>query len=180
MARIPYADPATASEEVRDLLGRLPVPLNVFRMMAVAETNFRPLIALGSSILAQQQLDARLRELIILRVAKLSRCQYEWVQHVPIALASGCTEAEVQAIEHDDLSGFDARARATLELATEMLHHVRASDAVLAAARAHLSDREVVETIVAVGFYMMVARLLETTGVDIDPPAGTRVVDAAK
>jgi AhpD family alkylhydroperoxidase len=180
MARIPYADPATASEDVRDLLARLPVQLNVFRMMAVAETNFRPLIALGSSILAQQQLDARLRELLILRVARLSRCQYEWVQHVPIALAAGCTEAEVKAIERDELGGFDARTRVALELGSEVLHNVRASDATLAAARAHLSDREVVEAVVAVGYYMMVARLLETTGVDLDAPAGTRVVDAIK
>jgi hypothetical protein len=43
-----------------------------------------------------------------------------------------------------------------------------------------LSPREIVELILAIGFYMTVARLLETTSVDLDPPAGTRVVDSLR
>jgi len=34
MARLPYVDPATAPKEVRQILERLPVSLNIFRMMA--------------------------------------------------------------------------------------------------------------------------------------------------
>ena len=92
MARLPYVDPATAPPKVREVLERLPVQLNIFRMMAHAETNFRPLLRLGASILGEQKLDARLRELAILRVAKLSPARYEWVQHVPIAKAVGATD----------------------------------------------------------------------------------------
>ena len=91
MARLPYVDPATAPEAVRELLDRLPVKLNVFHMMAHAETDFRPLVGLGSAILGHQQLDPKLRELVILRVATLSPARYEWVQHVPIARATGST-----------------------------------------------------------------------------------------
>ena len=42
------------------------------------------------------------------------------------------------------------------------------------------TPREIVETILTCGFYMTMARLTETTRTDIDPPAGTRVVDALK
>ena len=69
MARLPYVDPATASEDVRTLLERLPVRLNVFRMMAHAENDFRPLVGLGTAILGRQKLSPKLRELAILRVA---------------------------------------------------------------------------------------------------------------
>jgi hypothetical protein len=31
---------------------------------------------------------------------------------------------------------------------------------------------------VTVSYYMMIARLLESTAVDIDPPAGTAVIDS--
>jgi hypothetical protein len=39
------------------------------------------------------------------------------------------------------------------------------------------SPREVVELIVAIGYYMMMARLTETTRTDLDPSAGTRIMD---
>ena len=36
------------------------------------------------------------------------------------------------------------------------------------------------ELILTVGYYMMIARLLESTAVDLDPPAGTSVIDAIR
>jgi alkylhydroperoxidase family enzyme len=182
MARLPYVDPATAAAPVREILEQLPVKLNIFRMVAHAETALRPFLGLGSAILARQQLDPKLRELVILRVATLSPSRYEWVQHVPIARATGATEAQVAALERGDVEGgcFDPLERAVLGFATEVLRDVRASDATFAALAARLSPREIVELVLTVGYYMLVARLLETTAVDLDPPAGTRVVDALR
>ena len=182
MARLPYVDPATAPEAVRDVLARLPVSLNIFHMMAHAETSLRPLLGLGTSILAQQQLSPKLRELAILRVARLSPAEYEWVQHVPIALATGATQAQVDALQRGDIEAacFDAIERIVLRFTTEVLRDVRASDATFAELAGRLSPREIVELILTVGYYMMIARLLETTAVDIDQPAGTRVVDALR
>jgi alkylhydroperoxidase family enzyme len=179
MARLPYVDPATAPEEVRDVLDRLPVKLNVFRMMAHATTDFRPLIGLGTAILGRQKLSAKLRELTILRVAALSRARYEWVQHVPIAQATGATEAQVAALECGDIAAdaFDPTEQAVLRFTTEVLRDVRASDAAFAEVARHLSPQEIVELVVTVGYYMLIARLLETTAVDLDPPAGTKITD---
>ena len=155
MARLPYIDPATAPEHVRELLERLPVKLNVFRMMANAESDFRPLVGLGTAILGRQKLSPKLRELAILRVAALER-------------------GDIAA------DAFDPLERAVLRFATEVVRDVRASEATFAALAQHLSAREIVELIVTVGYYMMIARLLETTAVDLDPPAGTKVVDAIR
>ena len=43
-----------------------------------------------------------------------------------------------------------------------------------------LSAREIVELILTIGFYMTMARVTETTRTDLDPPAGTKVVDALR
>jgi alkylhydroperoxidase family enzyme len=179
MARLPYVDPATASPQVQETFARLPVPLRVFQMMAHAETAFRPLIALGTAILGAQELSPMLRELVILRVAALSPSRYEWGQHVPIALAVGATADQVAAVERGDVEAacFDARTRLGLRFATEVLRDVRASDATFADAKAAFSPREIVELILTVGYYMTVARILETTAVDLDEPAGTLVTD---
>ena len=182
MARLPYVDPRTAPAEVRDLLARLPADLNVFRMMAHAETDFRPLVQLGTAILGRQKLSPALRELTILRVAALSAARYEWVQHVPIAAATGVTPEQVAAVERDDVEAtcFGALERAVLRFATEVVRDVRASDATFATLAGMLSAQEIVELILTVGYYMLIARLLETTAVDLEPAAGTKVIDALR
>jgi 4-carboxymuconolactone decarboxylase len=182
MARIPYLDPESASEEVRKTFDQLPVQLNVFRMVANAESCFRPFIGLGTSILGAQQLDARLRELVILYVAALWNGRYERNQHVPIAKAVGATDDQIRAIDDGriDDACFSAADKAILKFTGEVVEHGKASDPTFAAASEHLSPREIVELVLAIGFYTTVAMLCETTDVDIDPPADTKVVDAAR
>ena len=175
MARLPYVDATELSPEVADLLDRVP-PLRIFRMVAHAETCLRPFMRFGSAILTEQALDAMLRELAILRVADLSGAEYEWVQHVPIARTAGVTDAQIDALQAGDTTAacFDELERLVLEFTTEVVHEVRASDATLESLTAHLPTRHVVELTLAIGYYMLVARVLETTGVDLDPPLDPR------
>src|SRR3954462_15765693 len=102
MARLPYVEPSDAPEHVREALDRLP-PLNIFKLLANAETCFRPFLRLGQAILTQQELDPVLRELAILRVARLTPAEYEWVQHVEIAKAVGASEEQVAALEANNI-----------------------------------------------------------------------------
>jgi alkylhydroperoxidase family enzyme len=173
MARLPYVVPEKASPEVKQTFSQLPTILNVFKMMAHADMNFRPLVRLGSTILAQQKLSAKLRELAILRVANLSGSRYEWVQHLSLAMLVGATRAQVDAIEKGDVDAacFDDTERLVLHFATEVLRDARCSDEMFAAMRQTFSPQEIVELVLAVGYYMMIARLCEVTGVDIEPPS---------
>jgi alkylhydroperoxidase family enzyme len=182
MARIPYVELANASQEVRDTFAELPVDLNIFKMVANAETCFRPFLGLGTSILGRQQLDHKIRELVILHVAKLWNGRYERNQHVPIAKAVGASDAEIEAIDAGriDADCFNAAERAILAFTTEVVENGRAGDATFAAVAGFLSPREIVELVLAIGFYTTVAMLCETTDVDIDPPADTKVIDAAR
>ncbi|HEX8647740.1 MAG TPA: carboxymuconolactone decarboxylase family protein [Thermoleophilaceae bacterium] len=180
MARLPYVDPEAAPQPVREALERVP-PINVFRMVANAETAFRPWLAFGGALLSSLELDARLRELVILHVGRLSGAEYEWVQHVPIAHAVGASEEDVAAIERGEVDAdcLGADVRAALRFTTEVVRDVRASDAALAALREHLSPREVVELLLVIGQYMMVARVAETAGIEIDE-GGAAVAEAAR
>jgi alkylhydroperoxidase family enzyme len=180
MARLPYVDLESAPEKVRETMERLPVKLNVFRMMANADTCFRPLLQLGSAILGGLALPARLRELLILQVGKGSPAPYEWTQHVPIARVAGASDEQIAAVERGDFAAacFDARERAALRAGAELLRAPKLSDAAFAELERHFPPREIVEILVTVGYYMMLARLLESTAVDIDPPAGTAVIDS--
>jgi alkylhydroperoxidase family enzyme len=180
MARIPYVEIDTAPTAVKETFEKLPAKLNIFKIMAHAETNFRPLIMLGTSILTQQQLPAKLRELAILRVARLSHAEYEWVQHVPIAKMTGASDEQVAALERDDATAacFDPVERIVLGATDEIVRDGGPSDTTFAELRSHFSNREIVELVLAVGFYMVMARLMISTRIDVDEPQGHRILSS--
>jgi len=182
VARLPLIDPETTSGDIRASFDRMPVKLNIFRMMAHAEANMIPAMRLGNSILHKQKLSAVNRELLILQAAQLEGGAYEWRQHVPIALGVGATQAQIEAVERGDYSdaSLNEAERALLVFGREVVEKVRVQDAVFAGVRKHFSDQEIVETIVALGFYMMMARLTEATETDLDPAAGMQVYDGGK
>lgn len=179
MARLKYVDSSTLDAPARTLLARLP-DLNIFKMAAHASANFRHLIGLGSTILGRQKLDARLRELAILRVAALSEAEYEWAQHEPLARGVGATDIEVAAARSGDVTGVDEVVASVLSFTAELVAQVRVSDSTLARARRHLDERETVELIVAVGYYMMLARLMVTCGIEPDPAVGMELANSAR
>jgi alkylhydroperoxidase family enzyme len=181
VARLPYADPEQAAEPVRDALARVP-PLNIFLMMANAETAFRPWLRWGAALLGDLDLDPLLRELAILRVARLTpHAEYEWVQHVPLAQAVGATGEQVTALERDDPGAacFSADQQAVLRFTTEVVRDARAADETLARLKQVLSPREIVELLMVIGQYMMVGRVMATTGMELDEPAGPEALRAA-
>jgi alkylhydroperoxidase family enzyme len=99
------------------------------------------------------------------------------VQHVPIAERAGCTKEQIAALEalrFDDAS-LDARAVAMLRLVRGVVREVAAGEAAVEEARRHFSPQEIVEIILTCGFYMTMARLTETTRVEVDPPPGVSV-----
>src|SRR5215467_2312205 len=75
------------------------IKLNIFKMMAHAETNFIPAMRFANSILHKQKLSHVNRELLILLVAHWENGAYEWRQHVPIALGVGVTQRQIDCIE---------------------------------------------------------------------------------
>jgi alkylhydroperoxidase family enzyme len=182
MPRIPYVNRATAPAPVREALERLPVDLNIFRMLANADTLFRPFLGLGTAILGSMELSPRTRELVILHVGRVSRGEYEWVQHVPIGEAVGVTKEQIAALERGDTTAacFSAEDKAVLRFTTEVLRDVKASEAAFNEVREYFEPRRIMELILTIGYYMIIARVTETTDIDVDGPAGTRIVDAVK
>ena len=177
MARMPYVDPASAPPPVREALEALP-PLNIFRTLAQAETAFRPALRLGAAILGQGELDPRRRELAILRTAAATGAEYEWIQHEAIARGVGATDDQIDAVRRGVLhsDAFDDDDRLVLNCAEELLRDDGIRETTFAAVKERLSDREIVELILAVGYYRMLAGLMNSVAIDLDEPLGDDVV----
>ncbi|MGC4879802.1 carboxymuconolactone decarboxylase family protein [Micromonospora sp. DT43] len=176
MSRLPYVNPTDAPAPVREAL-QAALPLNFFRVMAHAETAFPAWMRWGGTLLKGLALAPLLREIAILRVAGLSDVRYEWVQHEPIARSVGATDEMIHALGRDEIEAdcFSADQRAVLRFTTEIVRDVRPSGATLAALTALLSPREVVELLMVIGQYMMIARVAVTADLEVDEPMGAAV-----
>ena len=173
MARIPYPNPEDLPEKIRVAAEKLP-PLNIMKMFLNAPTNAIPLLAFGQSILTKQELDAHLRELAILRVAHLTGANYEWTQHVPLAKETGVTDAQVEALPQGaDSDAFNELEKRVIRFTDEVTQDVKASAETFAALEKDLGPRQMVELALAIGFYGMVARVMESFEVELESTAGT-------
>jgi AhpD family alkylhydroperoxidase len=173
VARIPYVEPADAPEEIAALLDRLP-PMNVFRMLAHAEPEFRKFISFSDALLRKSDVDKWLLELAILRVGHLSDAPYEINQHEALARAVGGTDEKIAAIANwPDTDVFTAEEVLVLRYTDDVVRNVRASDETFEPLRDRLSAQGLVELTMAIGFYMMVSRLLNTFDVDIEDGGDT-------
>lgn len=174
MARVRLVTTQEAAAEIRPILERQERDggevLNLHRALANAPGVLRNFMRLGNSLLLHGMLPPRLRELAILRVARLTAARYEWAHHLPIALRAGVTQAEVEAIAAwESAPVFGETERAVLRYVDEVTLHIRVPAPVFEALRACLSEGEVVELTMVAGYWGMVARLLEALEVDVEP-----------
>ena len=182
MARVPYRTADDAEDRLREVLEAGP-QLNIFRLMAQADSAFIPWLRWGGALLGELELDAVLRELAILRVARLTPgAEYEWVQHEPIALAVGSRQEQVDALRRDDIGAgcFSAGEKAILRFTTEVVKNAVVDDDTFAATAEVLSPREIVELIMVIGQYMLVGRVMAALQIDMDEPIGGAALGAVE
>lgn len=168
MARLPYPDPT--APELAPLVARITAErgkvLNLYRMLLHSPVIAEGWLKLFTAIRHQATLPGAIRELVILRIAVINRADYEFGQHLPIALREGVTEAEVAALKSGDFAGFDAKTRAVLALCDAMTTDVHVSDAVFQDAARHFTHQEMVELVATVAGYNLVSRFLEAVAID--------------
>ena len=144
-------------------------PLNVFRMVARAPASLEPFIHLARSILGGAQLDAKLRELAVLRVTHLAGSAYAFQQHVVLGKALGLRDAQITAVVADGpVTELDEAGNLACQVADEITLEVRLSDETLAQIVEGFGERRATELILACSYFNMVARFLESTRVPVD------------
>ncbi len=166
-ARIPLPTDDELAPEVRAMLEKVP-PLNVFRMVAGTRGGLRPFLQLGAAVLSGA-MDARRREIAVLRVAHATDAGYERAQHERLARLAGVTEAEIAAIAVEEpVASLDEEACLICRVADEITRDVRLSDEALARLIERYGAREASDVILLVSFYNLVSRFLESTRVELE------------
>ena len=177
MARVEDLKPETLTPEQKAIHDRIAGsrggtvrgPFAIWlRQPAIADAADR----LGTT-LRNGDLDLRLFELMVLLVARHWSAQYEWFAHERHAREVGLTEPVIEAIRHrrkPELERDDERL--LYELVTEMNETRTLSQPTYDRAVAMLGLDHVIELITSLGFYTMVAIMLN--GFDAPVPGGER------
>jgi 4-carboxymuconolactone decarboxylase len=119
--------------------------------------------ALGDYLRERSAFPPRLSEFMILIAAKHWTQQYEWSLHGPIAIRAGVEPAIVDAIAKGGRPATMSDDQATLyELCTELLQTQEVSDATYRRALAAFGEKGIVEAVAIMGYYSMLAMILNT------------------
>jgi 4-carboxymuconolactone decarboxylase len=165
----PLADEEWSPEQ-RELLtrGKPTRVLNIFRTLVRHPELYKSWMPFGS-YLFKSTIDARARELLIVRVGVLCNSGYELHQHIAIAKRLGISDAEIEQVrvgpDAPEWAPFD---RVLLRAADELVQDKFISDATWSALRAQYDEKQVVDLIFTVGQYTLVSMALNSLGVQIE------------
>jgi alkylhydroperoxidase family enzyme len=169
MARIDYSDPARLDERTAGIVAKNR-NANIFRMMAHSPDYLRQYCRLGAAIRFRGELDPVLRELAITRTGILSEAPYEVAAHKRIGKSVGVSDEQNEALENwNNATCFDEVQRAALAFTDEIVTQRKPSDPTFTAIAAKLTPGALVELQLAVGFYVMTSKFLETFAIDMQP-----------
>ncbi|MCX6395946.1 MAG: carboxymuconolactone decarboxylase family protein [Propionibacteriales bacterium] len=117
------------------------------------------------------KLPRRETEMVILRVACLRGCDYEFSHHVRLGRRAGVTASDVERITTgSSADGWQGHERLLMATAEELIGTRDLSDASWTALTAAYDDRTALELLLLIGHYDMLATTLMTLRVVPDPP----------
>ena len=124
-----------------------------------------PLLASGweqffTIIRQKTSVPARLRELVILRIAVLNGADYEFEAHVPHALAAGMTQEQVSKLKANRIESLQAVERLVLQYTDAMTRDLVVPDALYAQLDKAFDVKTLVELTATIAAYNMVSRFL--------------------
>ena len=122
---------------------------------------------LGTYMRFESSLEPPTRELAALAAAHLCKCAYEWAAHQGPAREHGVSEAAIAALGSDGpLQDVDEPEALIIRYARGILVEHTVDDATFAAARARFGDRGAVDLTATLGYYSMIACILNAAGVE--------------
>lgn len=144
-------------------------PPNLFTTLGRHHGLMRGWLSFARRMMPGGRLPRRETELVILRVAHLRDCGYEHDHHVRLGRRAGLTDQDFARVAAGpEAEGWSPRERAIL-LATDELHSDQLiSDATWSRLQTTFDERELIELVMLVAHYEMLATVIATLGIQPD------------
>ena len=179
MARLPYVNRDMLSDDAAKVYDRIaetrgavepdtPMP-NSFRVLLNNPDAAAAVGQLGEYLRFNSSLDPTIREIAILSVAKQTGSEYEWLHHEPVARAVGVRPAVIEAIQSGRAPmGLPAKEGVFAQATKELVDKGDLTDRTFQAIEHLLGPAGVVDFVVLVGYYAMLATALRALGVEVE------------
>lgn len=152
---------------------------DVFLMLLNHQHLFWQWLQFASRLMPFGSLERSDTEIVILRVGWNCRCRYEWGQHVIIAQKEGLTPAEIKAVAEGAAAAAWSPRRAALLRATDEIHANKTlSDAAWRDLAEHFDQGKIIEIILLIGAYEMLAALISSTGLGLEADAEAQLAES--
>ena len=144
-------------------------PPKLFLTLGRHRKLFRGWLRFAGRLMPGGVLPRRETELVILRVAHLTSCRYEFDHHVRLGRRAGLGEADVdRVVQGPDAPGWSPRERALLSAVDRMHSDRDLDDPSWESLREHLDEREAIELVMLAGHYEMLATTIATLRIQPD------------
>ena len=144
-------------------------PPNLFLTLGRHPGLFRGWLRFAGRLMPRGKLPRRETELVILRVAPVRDCRYEHDHHVRLGRRAGLSDAEIAAVADGAAAGSWApREQVVLEATDELLADGDITDETWSRLSGTLDTRQLIELVMLVGHYEMLAKTINTIRIQLD------------
>lgn len=148
---------------------------DIFPVLNIHRGLFPAWLWFASRLMPYGKLPAPVRELLILRTAWNCRCRYEWGQHVDLALVAGVSDADILASTRGAAGFADRHYAVLMQACDELCQQDAISSDVWQALQKNWDDAALIEIMMLVGNYRMLAGFLNSTELVLEAPIEQRV-----
>ena len=123
---------------------------------------------LGSALRFHSDFSPMLKEAVILAVSARWRSVFEWWAHEPIGRKAGLSTAQIETLRSGGKPHFDDSSMvAAFDFASTLIEGAKPDAATFAAAQEALGNEGVVEMVALVGYYSLLAQLMDVLEVGV-------------
>ena len=167
--RLSPLDPGAWDPVLRDVRRRIGQPLNIHGVIARHPDLMAAYAPLREHVVRASSLEAGHRELVILRVAHRTECEYEWRHHVERGRKAGLDDERIGRVRQgSEAPGWSPEESLLLRAVDEMLDESELKPETLEAMGSAFGDRQILDFVFAVGVYVIMSTLLKSARVPLE------------
>jgi AhpD family alkylhydroperoxidase len=156
-------------------------PPNIFTTLARHRRLFRAWLLFAGALMPRGSLPRADTELVILRVAHNCDCDYEWRHHNRLGRAAGLGHEEIARVRAGPTTpGWTSRQSLLLHAADELHTRRELSDGLWAQLTAELTEVQLIELVMLVGHYEMLAAVIGSLRIALDEPTAPPRVSGSR
>lgn len=149
-------------------MGRDEVP-DIFKLLSINSSVFWPWLHFASKLMPYGKLTHRISELVILRVAWLSRCRYEWGQHIEIGQRRAqLSDQDIYNITKGHIAFQDEKEKSIVRACDQLVLNQMIEEENWNILQKHLNKSQLIELQMLIGHYAMLAGVINSSGLQLE------------